>query len=229
MHGNPSAPCWRASNVRRRHAVQNRHRRLAARRSEAASARDALARQGNAGRLVAGHSARVRAGSVRYWEQRLRLARARGAAEPLPAVPHDDRRHRHPLHPRPLAACRRAAAGDDARLAGFDRRVPEGHRTADRPDEARRQGRRRLPRRVPVAARLRLLRQADEARLERGKNRPRVERADAAARLQELRRARRRLGRDRDHGDRPAGHDELSRHSSEHADRARPIPRRWAI
>ena len=126
-------------------------------------ARHALARQGNARRLVARHSARVREGTVQLLGEGLRLARARKTAEPLPAVPHHDRRRRHSLHPRALAARERVAAGDDARLARLDRRVPEGHRTADRSDETRRQGRRCIPRRVSVAARLRLLRQADHA------------------------------------------------------------------
>ena len=55
--------------------------------------------------------------SARYWARRLRLAGHRGAAERAPAVPHGDRRARYPLPPRPLAAPRRAAARDHARLA----------------------------------------------------------------------------------------------------------------
>ena len=59
----------------------------------------------------------------------------------LPAVPHRDRRARHPLPARALAARRRAAAGDHPRLARLDRRVPQGHRAADRPDRPRRRRR----------------------------------------------------------------------------------------
>ncbi len=206
-------------HVRSDHAVQDCHRPRAARRPEATACCDALARQGNAERLVARHSARVREGAVQLLGEGLRLARARKAAEPLSAVPHHHRRRRHPLHSRPLTARECAAAGDDARLARFDRRVPESDRAAHRSDEARRQGIRCVPRGVSVAARLRLLRQTDDDRLERREDRSRVERADAATRLQEVRRARRRLGRDRDDRDRSERHRELSRHPSEHADR----------
>ena len=104
------------------------------RRPETPLARDTLAGQGNAERLVAGHSARLRAGRLPLLGEGLRLARARSAAEPVPAIPHDDRRCRHPLHPRPFAARERVATRDDARLAGIDRRVSESHRTADESD-----------------------------------------------------------------------------------------------
>ena len=43
----------------------------------------------------------------------------------------------------------------------------QGHRAVDQPDRARRPGRGRLPRGVPVAARLRLLGQARHERVER--------------------------------------------------------------
>ena len=56
-----------------------------------------------------------------------------------------------------LAPRRRHAAGDHPRLARVDRRVPQGDRAADRPDRARRRGRRRVPRGLPVAAGLRVL------------------------------------------------------------------------
>ena len=49
-----------------------------------------------------------------------------------------------------LAARERDAAGAHPRLAGLDRRVPQGDRAAHRSDRPRRQGRRRVPRRVPA-------------------------------------------------------------------------------
>ena len=53
-----------------------------------------------------------------------------------------------PLHPRPQPQPRRVAAGDPPRVAGVDHRVCQGDRAAAGA----------LPRRVPLAARLRLLR-----------------------------------------------------------------------
>ena len=44
-----------------------------------------------------------------YWRTRLRLAGGRGAAEPVPAVHHRDRRRRRALPPRPLARTGRAS------------------------------------------------------------------------------------------------------------------------
>ena len=52
----------------------------------------------------------------------------------VPPVPHRDRRARHPLPARALAPPRRAAADHHPRVAGLDRRVPQGDRAADRPD-----------------------------------------------------------------------------------------------
>ena len=51
------------------------------------------------------------------------------------------------LHPRALAAPRRDAAADHPRLAGLDRRVPQGDRAADGSGRPRRRRGRRLPRR----------------------------------------------------------------------------------
>ena len=66
----------------------------------------ALARGRDGRRLVAGHPARLPAGALRLLGRRLRLARAEARLNALPAVPHRDRRTRHPLHPRALAARR---------------------------------------------------------------------------------------------------------------------------
>ena len=94
----------------------------------------------------------------------VRLARDRGRAERVPAVPHRARRARHPLPPRALARAGRAPARHHPRLARVGRRVPQGHRAAHRPGRARRRRGRRVPRRVPVAARLRVQRPPDRSR-----------------------------------------------------------------
>ena len=75
----------------------------------------------------------------------------------------------------------------------------EGDRAADRPGRPRRRRGRRVPRRVPVAARLRVQRQAGRHRLGRRAHRRGVGAADGPARLRPLRRPGRRLGRERHH------------------------------
>ena len=55
---------------------------------------------------VAGRAARHDAGARALLGDRPRLAQVRGEAERPPAVPHRDRRCRHPLHPRPLDSTR---------------------------------------------------------------------------------------------------------------------------
>ena len=69
---------------------------------------------------------------VRILGQRLRLAKGRSEAERPAAVRHRDRRPRHPLHPRSLAASQRAAADHDARLAGLGVRAAQDRRSAHR-------------------------------------------------------------------------------------------------
>ena len=72
---------------------------------------------------VAGRAARDDAGRSRATgATEYDFAQGRGEAE-RPAAVHDrDRRPRHPLHPRPLAARERAAADHHARLARLDHR-----------------------------------------------------------------------------------------------------------
>ena len=106
----------------------------------------------------------------------------------------DDHRM-HFIHARSPHAGR-LPAGRDARLARLDLRVPQGARPADRSDAARRRRARRVPRRVSVDPRLRLLRGAAHARLGRPPHGRDEREADGAARLREVRRAGRRLGRD---------------------------------
>ncbi len=113
---------------------------------------------------------------------------------------------------------RRVSVADHARLARIDRRVPQGDRAADR---------RRVSRGVPVAAGIRLLRQADEHRLGRREDRRGVGDADGPPGLRALRRAGRRLGRRGHHADRPQRRP-LRRDPPEHAARHRP-PAAWTI
>ena len=87
---------------------------------------DALAREGDRRGSVAGRAARDDAGARALLGQRLRLPEVRGEAERAAAVHHGDRRPRHPLHPRQVAARERVAADHHARLAGL------GHRDAER-------------------------------------------------------------------------------------------------
>ena len=157
-----------------------------------------------------------------HWALCLRLRRGRGPVQRLPPVPNGHRRVGHPLPARPLAARRRPAHRDDPRLARLGGRVPRGDRPAGRPDRARRRGVRRVPRRLPVAARLRLERQADRGRMGHRADRSRLGRADGPARLRALRRPGRRLGRRRDGGARPARPRALHRHPPEHGPR---VPR----
>ena len=126
-------------------------------------------------------------------------ARAR-RAQRLPAVHDHDRRPRHPLPARALAARRRAAAGDDPRLAGLDRRVPEGHRAAHRPDRVT-AARRRTPSTscAPRCPGYGFSGKPTRPGWGVETHRRRLGAADAAARLRQLRGAGRRLGLDGHH------------------------------
>ena len=156
--------------------------------------------------------------SMRYWGTEYDFGRVAGAAERAPAVHDRDRRSRHPLHPRRVAARERAAADHHARLAGLGRR-----------DAERRSGRSADPTAhggdaadafdvvVPVDARLRVLGQADGDRLGPRPHRACLDRADEAPRIHAIRRAGRRLGCP-DHGrDGRQGTSGAARHPLEHA------------
>ena len=163
-----------------------------------------------------------------YWASALRLAQLRGETERAAAVQDRDRRSRHSLHPREVAAPGRVATDLDPWLARLGHRAARDRRSTHRPDRARRTGRGRVRPRAAVAARLRLLRRADRARLGSRPDRAGLGGADAPPRLHPLCRPgwrRRRLGHRRDGspGTRRAGRHphQLARDGA----RRRPTPR----
>ena len=160
---------------------------------------------------------------ARYWANDYDF-RGRGEAERRAAVHDRDRRSRHPLHPRQVAARERVAADHHARLARLDHRDAQRRRPAHRPDGLRRRRGGRVRRGGSLDARLRVLRQADDDRLGPGPHRRRLDRADAAPRLHALRRAGRRLGRPDHRRDRGQGTAGAARHPLQHA-RHRPTRR----
>ena len=142
---------------------------------------------------------------ARYWATDYDWRRCEAQAERAAAVHHRDRRARHPLHPRPLAARGRVAARRQSRMARLDHRAAEDHRSADRSDGPRRERGGRVPRGDPVDAGLRVLGQADGHRLGPRAHGPGLGGADEAPRLHPLRRPGRRLGRVRRRPDGPPG------------------------
>ena len=178
-------------------AVHGRDPRGGSRGPAGAHRRDALPREGDRRGRLAGRAARAHAGPRSLLGDRVRLAQVRGAAERRPELHHRDRRAGHPLRPRPLQARGRAAARRLPRLAGIDRRAAEAHRPAHRSHRARRERVGRLPRRDPVDAGVRVLRQADHDRLGSRAHREGLRRAHEAPRLRAVRGAGRRLGRGR--------------------------------
>ena len=176
-------------------------------------AANALARQGNRRRSVAGRPVGQTAGAGPVLGQRLRLAQGGSEAECLAAI-HDDISmaidihfiHVRSRHQNALAADRHA------RLARICHRATQDHRSAHGSDSARRQRRGRVRRRHPVLAGLRLLRQADRHRLGPRPHRARLGGADAAPRLHPLRRAGRRLGLSHLQRDGAPGGRRLARH-----------------
>ena len=140
-------------------------------------------------------------------------ARARRGSQSLCAVHDRDRRARHSFPARPFAASGSDAADHHAWLAGFGGRISQGDRAADRSDRAWRQRRRRVSRRLPVAARLWLFGQADDHRLGRRSHRVKLGGADGSPRICALWRAGRRLGIGDHDRARRAGRRTLRRHS----------------
>ena len=171
--------------------------------------------------LVADRSQGVQLATIqalaRYWATDYDWRSVRGEAERAAAVHDRDRRGGHPLHPREVAARERVAADHDARLARLGHRAARDRRPAHRPDRARRTRRGRVRPRAAVPARLRLLRRADRARLERRPRRAGLGGADAPPRLHPLRRPGRRRGRRRHRRDGPPGTRGAARHPHEPA------------
>ncbi len=166
-------------------------------------ARHALAGQRNAERLVAGHSARLRAGRLcSYWEKDYDWRAREALLNRFPQFRTTiDGVGIHFIHVRSP----HAEALPLVMTHGWPGSIVEFQKVIEPLTNPTKHGGTRsgcVPRRVSVAAGLRLLRQTDDDGLERREDRPRVERADAATRLSEVRRARRRLGRDRHDGDR---------------------------
>ena len=158
--------------------------------------------------------------------RQVRLARAGSAAQPLRALPHERRRAESALRARAFEARGRAAARDHARLARLGLRVPQDHRTARRPGGARWQRTRRLPRRLPLDPRLRLLGPDARARLGRAPRGRDVREADGAARLRPIWSAGRRLGRHHHHAARARRSRARRGHPSQHGGGRRAAGRR---
>ena len=153
---------------------------------------------------------------ARYWATDYDWRKCEARLNALPQFVTSDRRARHSFHPRALETRQGLADDRHARLARLDHRAAQDHRAAHRSDRAWRQRIGCLPSRHPVAARLRLLRQADEARMESGHHRQGMGDADAAPRLHELRGAGRRLGQCHLGSDGPAAAAGIARHSHQH-------------
>ena len=111
-----------------------------------------------------------------YWADGYDWRATEAAAQRAAAVPHHDRRARHPLPARAFAAPGRPAVGPDPRLARLGRRVPQGGRPLTDPRRLRGE----LPRGDPVAARLRVQRPAGPAGLDGRADRGGVGVADGA-------------------------------------------------
>ena len=97
--------------------VQRRRSRREARRVAPPHQRDAVASRGARQRSVARSSVGDDAGAHALLGHPVRLAQVRGRAERPAAVQDQDRRARHPLHPRQVAARERVAADPHARVA----------------------------------------------------------------------------------------------------------------
>src|SRR6266568_4049980 len=192
-YGNPKPN----NHSNRNPSLPRRHARRSVRRPAPAYRRGALSRQGARRRCVAGRAADDAPRARALLEHRLRLAQVRDEAERPPAVHDEDRRPRHPLHPREIASRECVAADHHARLARLGDRDARGHRPAHGPDRARRTRRGRIRPGAAVPARLRLLRRADGGRLGPRPHCASVGGADDPSGLHPLRRPGRRPGRQR--------------------------------
>ena len=181
----------------------------AAGRGAAAGGRDGPSRRARPSPMGTGRSARRPRRGRGLLAHRVRLAVVRSAPRPDRPVPHDHRRSGNPLPAPPIRARGRHSADPDARLAGQHRRV---RRRGGRAGGSGRRGRAGVPRRGPVAAGLRLQRQAGHHRVGNRKDRGRLGGTDGKARLRQVRGPRRRLGRQHHHGPRRQVPGARSRH-----------------
>ena len=118
----------------------------------------------------------------------VRLARAGGADQRLPALPHRDRRPDDPLPARAVRRARRHAAAARPHLPGLVPRLPR-HDRAARATAVLRLGH-------PLDAGLRLQHAGGRPRLDDGPGRAHLRHADAPPRLRQLRHPRQRRRRD---------------------------------
>ena len=138
-------------------AVSNQRRRLNAQGSEGTTRQDAFPERDRELGLGLRNQSRLPQGARHLLADDLQLARAGAPAQSTSAVHDHDRRRPHSLRPSAIVESERDAAGDDSWLARVVLRVHESHRPADGADEVRRQRQRRVSRRRPVTAGLRLL------------------------------------------------------------------------
>jgi hypothetical protein len=101
----------------------------------------------------------------RYWAETYHWHDTEARLNALPQFRTELEWAEHSLLAHSIAASGRAAAGDDAWLAGFDRRVPQGDSDAHRSDQAWRTGERCFPHCVSQLARVRVFRQAFAERM----------------------------------------------------------------
>jgi hypothetical protein len=180
-----------ARTLNPRPAIHRRDRGLRDRRPETATGQNSMAESGNRPRLVARSPLGKRQVTHRLLGARIRLAPIRARAQSFPPVLDGDRWVGHSLHPRQVEESEGDAPHLNARMARFDRRIPETHWPSERPGGARRERRRLIRRRHPVAARIRVFPKADRDGVDCFTYRNRVGGTHEASWLQELGRTRR--------------------------------------
>ena len=178
-------------------------------------------------RLVTGHPARLRPGRLRVLGRRVRLARrerppSTGSTQFTTTIDGLDIHFIHVRSPHEDAVPLLITHGWPGSIVEFHKVIEP----LTEPDRVRRRRGRRVPRRRAVAARLRLLGQADRDRLGRAQDRRGVRHADGPSRLRPLRRPGRRLGIGGHHGDRCDRHRPLRRHPRDAGDGRSPEDRR---
>src|ERR1039457_3599343 len=113
-----------------------------------------MARPGDCRRSIPGRAVGQDPATGEILGDALRLAEGGGETERPAAVCDDDRRARHPFHPRPLSAAECLALDHHARLTGIGPGTGEGYWSAHRSHDLWRWRGRRLRCRYPLDARL---------------------------------------------------------------------------